>query len=247
MSPKIVWRYRRKRHTPSAAGSRKQERGFGTLASQSAGGQQMSKLEEKDRQGKVQFQEEDEIQTKFQFQEQEKEDVQTKLQFKEKEEEDVQAKLQFKEQEEEEQAAQPKLEPVSTRSARLIRSVAGSGFRGSPGAYPFQHRIQVAFGRHDISNVKAFSDAAAEKANRRLGSLAYASREKVAFRGYPDLHTATHEAAHVIQQRQGVQLKEGTGRKGDAYERHADAVADRVVQGKSAQDLLNRKPGSEAS
>ena len=270
MSPKIVWRYRRKRHTPSAAGSRKQERGFGTLASQSAGGQQMSKLEEKDRQGKVQFQEEDEIQTKFQFQEQEKEDVQTKLQFKEKEEEDVQAKVQFKEKEEEdvqakvqfqeqeeeevqarlqlreeEQAAQPKLEPVSTRSARLIRSVAGSGFRGSPGAYPFQHRIQVAFGRHDISNVKAFSDAAAEKANRRLGSLAYASREKVAFRGYPDLHTATHEAAHVIQQRQGVQLKEGTGRKGDAYERHADAVADRVVQGKSAQDLLNRKPGSE--
>jgi hypothetical protein len=275
MSPRIVWRYRRKRHTPSAAGSRKQERGFGTLESQSAGGQQMPKLEEKDRLGKFQFQEEEEVQTKFQFQEQEEEQVQAKVQFKEKEEEEVQANVQLREKEEEEteevqarvqlqekeeeevqsrlqfqeeeEETQAKPEPVRSRSARLIRSVAGSGFRGSPGSYPFQHRIQMAFGRHDISNVKAFRDAAAARANRRMGSLAYASREKVAFRGHPDLHTAAHEAAHVIQQRQGVQLKDGTGRKGDAYERHADAVADRVVQGKSAQDLLSRKPGSEGS
>ena len=64
----------------------------------------------------------------------------------------------------------------------------------------------------------------------------------MAFRGYPDLHTAAHEAAHVIQQRKGVDLKSGLGRKGDRYERHADAVADKVVRGKSAETLLTRAP-----
>lgn len=53
-----------------------------------------------------------------------------------------------------------------------------------------------------------------------------------------DLHTVAHEAAHVVQQRGGVQLKGGVGAAGDAYERHADAVADRVVAGESAEDLL---------
>ncbi len=89
--------------------------------------------------------------------------------------------------------------------------------------------------------MKSFQDAAASQANSKLGAKAYASREKVAFRGYPDLHTAAHEAAHVVQQRQGVDLKDGTGKKGDPYERHADAVADRVVQGESVEGLLSKK------
>ena len=266
MAPKIVWRYRRKRHTTSAARSRHHERGFGTFESQAAGGQQMQQLEQKDHQTKVQFAEE-EAQSKVQFQEEEEEaqtrvqlqeeeeEAQTRVQFQE-EEEEAQARLQLQEEEEETQAkvqlqeeeeAQAKREPVSKRSARLIRSVAKSGFKGNSGFYPFQHRIQAAFGRHDISKVKAFSDAAAHRANRRLGALAYASREKVAFRGYPDLHTAAHEAAHIIQQRQVIQLKDGAGRKDDPYERHADAVADRVVQGKSVQSLLKRTPVSDGS
>ena len=256
MAPKIIWRYRRKRHSSSAASSRKQERGFGTVESQAAGGQQIQRQEQKDHQTRAQFAEEAAAQPKVQFQEEE-EAAQAKVQFQE-EEEAAQAKVQFQEeeeeaqtrvqlQEEEEAPAQPKPEPISRRSSRLIRSVAKSGFKGNPGSYPFQHRIQAAFGRHDISNLKAFNDAAAKQANRRLSSLAYASREKVAFRGYPDLHTAAHEAAHIIQQRRGVRLKDGAGRKGDPYERHADAVADRVVQGKPVETLLNRSPGSDGS
>jgi len=54
-----------------------------------------------------------------------------------------------------------------------------------------------------------------------------------------------HEAAHVVQQQRGVQLKGNVGEVGDAYERNADAVADRVVQGKPAADLLG--PGGGAS
>jgi hypothetical protein len=57
--------------------------------------------------------------------------------------------------------------------------------------------------------------------------------------GAPSVHTAAHEAAHVVQQRGGVQLKGGVGETGDAYERHADTVADAVVAGRSAEDLLD--------
>jgi hypothetical protein len=35
-----------------------------------------------------------------------------------------------------------------------------------------------------------------------------------------------------------VNLYGGVGEAGDSYERHADAVADRVVAGQSAADLL---------
>ena len=54
------------------------------------------------------------------------------------------------------------------------------------------------------------------------------------------------ESVHVIQHRAGVQLSGGVGKAGDAYERHADSVADRVVQGKSAEGLLSQMTGPAA-
>lgn len=36
-----------------------------------------------------------------------------------------------------------------------------------------------------------------------------------------------------------MRLLSGVGRAGDAYEQHADAVADRVVKGENAEDLLD--------
>lgn len=244
MAAKIVWRYRRKRPT-SGAKNRKQEHRLGNIESQAAGSPHMQMMEQKEARPMVQFAEEEEAQTKVQLAEEE--EAQTKVQLAE--EEEAQTKLQLAEEEEaqtqlqeEEEEVQAKPEPLPKRSSRLIRAVAKSGFKGNPGSYPFRHKIQAAFGSHDISRVRAFNDANAKQANSRLGALAYASREKVAFRGYPDLHTAAHEAAHIIQQRQGVQLDEGTGKKGDPYEHHADAVADRVVQGKSVQSLLASKP-----
>lgn len=73
-----------------------------------------------------------------------------------------------------------------------------------------------------------------------MGVAAFATGAHVAFGRSPDLHTAAHEAAHVVQQRGGVQLKGGVGEAGDLHERHADAVADLVVQGKSSESLLDR-------
>jgi hypothetical protein len=77
-----------------------------------------------------------------------------------------------------------------------------------------------------------------------MGAEAYATGSSVAFTGAPDLHTAAHEAAHVVQQRGGVQLKGGVGEANDPYERHADAVADQVVQGKSAEATTRTEYGS---
>jgi len=56
-----------------------------------------------------------------------------------------------------------------------------------------------------------------------------------------------HEAAHVVQQRGGVQLEGGIGQPGDSYEQHADAVADAVVAGRSAAPLLDQASHTAAS
>ena len=130
-------------------------------------------------------------------------------------------------------------QPAAASSEGALEAAAG-GVSGAGSALPHIDRVQSAFGRHDISGVTAHSGAEAAQANRALGSEAYATGGKVAFaNSSPSLHTVAHEAAHVVQQRAGVQLKGGVGAAGDVYEQHADAVADAVVSGKSAESLLD--------
>jgi Domain of unknown function (DUF4157) len=121
--------------------------------------------------------------------------------------------------------------------------IASRGVAGPGGALPQLDRIQRLFGRHDVSGVTAHQGPAAREAAGTLGAQAFAFGNAVAFAGPPDLHTVAHEAAHVVQQRGGVQLRGGTGEVGDGYERHADAVADAVVAGTSAEPLLDALPG----
>jgi hypothetical protein len=121
-----------------------------------------------------------------------------------------------------------------------VHALAARGTSGAGGALPFLGRIQSAFGAHDVSHVQAHTDGYAEAAARGMGAHAFATGDHVAFAGAPDLHTAAHEAAHIVQQRAGVQLKGGVGEAGDAYEQHADAVADAVVRGESAEALLDQ-------
>jgi hypothetical protein len=126
--------------------------------------------------------------------------------------------------------------PAGARDA--VHDAAAHGISGNSTALPHAGQIQRLFGRHDISSIEAHTDASAAAGAGAMGAEAYATGNHVAFASQPDLHTAAHEAAHVVQQRAGVQLKSGVGEVGDPYERNADAVADRVVQGKSAEDLL---------
>jgi hypothetical protein len=129
-------------------------------------------------------------------------------------------------------------------SGAEVQRIASTGVAGAGGALPHVDRIQRLFGRHDVTGVKAHVGGAATSASQAIGAEAYATGNNVAFANSPSLHTAAHEAAHVVQQRGGVQLKDGTGQSGDAYERHADAVADLVVQGQSAEHLLDEHAGT---
>lgn len=135
-------------------------------------------------------------------------------------------------------AVQRKADAHSGLEDREIQAAAAHGVQGSGGPLPHQARIQQAFGAHDISGVDAHVGGAASDAATSMGAEAYATGSSVAFRQAPSLHTAAHEAAHVVQQRAGVSLKGGVGQAGDTYERHADAVADAVVAGRSAEALL---------
>jgi hypothetical protein len=124
-----------------------------------------------------------------------------------------------------------------------IHSAAALGISGPAGALPFRDQIQRSFGRHDVGHVKAHVDGNATEGAGAMGAEAFAAGDHVAFAGAPDLHTAAHEAAHVVQQRGGVQLAGGVGKTGDRYEQHADAVADLVVQGASSEALLDEHAG----
>ena len=140
--------------------------------------------------------------------------------------------------------------PTPSRDPDAVKQNAAEGLQGGAGPLPHLDTIQASFGAHDVSGVGAHVGGGAATACDAIAADAYASGDQVAFRSAPDLHTAAHEAAHVVQQRGGVQLAGGVGEVGDSYERHADAVADRVVQGHSAADLLGPVPvpgGSSAT
>jgi hypothetical protein len=127
-----------------------------------------------------------------------------------------------------------------------VHEAASRGVAGTPTQLPYHDQIQRLFGHHDIGGIGAHVDGAAADATGAIGAKAYATGNQVAFGAQPDLHTAAHEAAHVVQQRGRVQLSGGVGRSGDSYEQHADAVADVVVAGRSAQALLDPFAGGGA-
>jgi hypothetical protein len=128
-----------------------------------------------------------------------------------------------------------------------IQASAQRGIATGTSALPYGDRIQRLFGRHDISGVKAHTGGDAAASARAMGAAAYATGDHVVLGEGADLRTVAHEVAHVVQQRGGVQLLGGVGAVGDAYERHADAVAELVVGGQSAEALLDQyAPGGGA-
>ncbi len=114
---------------------------------------------------------------------------------------------------------------------------AARGVEGRGAPLPFRAEIERASGR-DLGGIEAHVGGAAADSCAELGATAYATGNQVAFGSSPDLHTATHEAVHVLQQGAGVQLKGGVGEVGDAYERQADAAGDAIVRGESIAHLI---------
>lgn len=126
---------------------------------------------------------------------------------------------------------------------RSAHEAAAHGVSGTPVPLPHGPQIQASFGRHRVDGIQSHIGGPAAAAARALGARAFATGTNVAFAEAPDLHIAAHEAAHVVQQRAGLQLKDNLGQAGDVHEQHADAVADQVVQGKSAEALLDQYAG----
>jgi hypothetical protein len=120
-----------------------------------------------------------------------------------------------------------------------IHASAQRGLATAAEPLPHGQEIQRLFGRHDVSGVQAHVGGDAARASREIGAQAYAMGNHVAFAQAPDLRTAAHEAAHVVQQRGGVSLSGGVGESGDAHESHADQVAELVARGASAEHLLD--------
>jgi hypothetical protein len=140
------------------------------------------------------------------------------------------------------QAVQRLLQPGAGTAAPTpmqIHASAQQGLRGSAAPLPHADAIQRSFGRYAVHDVRAFVGGPAGDATRQIGASAYSTGGNVAFSQPPDLRTAAHEAAHVVQQRAGVDLRDGVGQRGDRYERHAERVADAVVGGRSAEPLLH--------
>jgi Domain of unknown function (DUF4157) len=124
-----------------------------------------------------------------------------------------------------------------------VHETAARGVAENGGAVPHAETIQRSFGRHAIGEIRAHIGGPAALAARSIGASAYATGNAVAFDRTPDLRTAAHEAAHVIQQRGGVSLPGGVGASGDRHEKHAETVADLVAQGRSAEPLLDQYTG----
>jgi len=127
--------------------------------------------------------------------------------------------------------------------AAAVHASAQRGIATSMSPLPHHGTIQRAFGRHDISGIRAHSGPEASASSAAMGATAYAMGDHVVLGAGSDLHTVAHEAAHVVQQRDGVQLKGGVGEAGDTYEQHADQVADAVVAGRSAEPILDAMAG----
>ena len=125
------------------------------------------------------------------------------------------------------------LQPHRVPGDDQVHTAAAGGLEGPSGSLPHLETIQRAFGRHDVTGINAHVGGPAAEATQAMGAEAYAMGGHVAFAGAPSLHTAAHEATHIIQQRGGLELKGGVGAAGDPHEQHADAVADRIVAGGS--------------
>jgi len=94
-----------------------------------------------------------------------------------------------------------------------VHAAAAQGIATPSSRLPHSDTIQRLFGRHDISSVQAHTGAEATASARAMHADAYATGNHIVLGDRADLHTAAHEAAHIVQQRGGVQLKGASARR----------------------------------
>lgn len=109
-------------------------------------------------------------------------------------------------------------------------------------ALPHRAELERAFGER-LDGIQAYTGAG--KVLDRLGAHAAASGDVLAFADQqPDLYTAAHEVAHVLQHRgAGGSAPSGVGPVGGPAEVDADRAADAVAAGESAS--VSAAPGGD--
>lgn len=123
-------------------------------------------------------------------------------------------------------------------AARTVQATASTEL-------PHRRRIEGLFGGEDLAGVRAHVGGEAAAAARSLGAAAFTTGESIAFQRSPDLRTAAHEAAHVVQQRSGIRLRAGIdGGPSDPCERRAEHVAGLVARGRSAAHVVRTTSGT---
>jgi outer membrane protein OmpA-like peptidoglycan-associated protein len=129
--------------------------------------------------------------------------------------------------------------PVRRLGNQEMQQLLAARPANSISSLPYREVIERSFGPgHDLSNVRCEIGGAAALKNALVGSSAFTRGEQISFRAEPTLDEAAHEAAHVVQQRQGSIPPGGFSRRGDRWEQHADKVAGRVTGGEPASDLV---------
>jgi len=120
--------------------------------------------------------------------------------------------------------------PIGVGARSLFRPAA----EGSPSPLPHRAEMEHRFGE-DFSAVRAYLGRQAPL--DRLNAHAATLGDQVAFAGHaPDRRRVAHELAHVVQQRRGGGMRAPSPLSipGDAAERDARQVADRVAAGAPA-------------
>jgi len=139
-------------------------------------------------------------------------------------------------------------EQQADRIGDRVMALAEHGVSGADRPLPHLSQVQAAFGPdHDLSTVRALVGGAASNASLNMGAAAYTMGERVAFAQEPSLQEAAHEAAHVVQQRRGMDLPHGLGPAGDRHELEADQVARFVEARMPVAPMLGPAPSARSA
>ncbi len=153
-----------------------------------------------------------------------------------------------------EQAEQADIAALSRAGApaAVRNALRGPGQALDPATLPY---MEPRFGQ-DLSAVRLHTGGAARAGAAAVSARAFTSGEDIVLgAGEHAPHTAqgrhliAHELTHVLQQRGGARPAGAMSAPGDAFEREADAVADKVASGRDVgplPDSLRPKAGAGA-
>jgi hypothetical protein len=130
---------------------------------------------------------------------------------------------------------------TASGSPTEIHRRADAAMQGMGSPFPHSRRIQESFGDHSIGHLRAHVDDNARELTKQGRAKGMTKGYRTAFaKTAPSVHTAAHEAAHAkVYELAHVNLPGDVGSVGDPHERLADQIADRVVAGRTATDLLH--------